>query len=150
VEVINTGIVALGSSELVPLYAEEWIEFGPQLVVVNMSNNDNQPEVFAQNLYRLIDLNRARGIRTLFVLEANSPEEVDDHLPVSHAVMRRVAQERSVPVLDMHAHLAARRDDGFLWWDQVHLTSYGQQLVGDRLRDAIVPMLRSEPETRAP
>jgi hypothetical protein len=37
----------------------------------------------------------------------------------------------------MPRHLAERADDGFLWWDWVHLTSYGQELFAEFLVDEL-------------
>lgn len=54
--------------------------------------------------------------------------------------MRRLGTELRVPLVDMHAHLRSSRDTGFLWWDQVHLTSYGQRLFADKLYGEIMKL----------
>jgi hypothetical protein len=33
----------------------------------------------------------------------------------------------------VHGALAEARDTGFLWWDRVHLTSYGQERLAELL-----------------
>jgi lysophospholipase L1-like esterase len=144
VECIGTGVSALSSEGFLRLYESEWIGFDPRIVVVNASNNDPDPEEFAANLRRLVEIDRARGIATLFVLEANSTERPERRLLPNHAAMRRVALELDVPLVDMHAHLAHRQDDGFLWWDHVHLTSFGQRLVAEKLFEVIQPMVYGE------
>jgi lysophospholipase L1-like esterase len=39
-------------------------------------------------------------------------------------------------VVEVHEPLVAERDGGFLWWDRVHLTSYGQERLARRLLEA--------------
>jgi lysophospholipase L1-like esterase len=141
VECINAGISALGSSDLVARYEQEWIHFDPSLVVINASNNDADPEVFADNLRRFVSLSRARGARTIFVLEANSIEGPQENIGPNHAAMRLVASELGVSVVDMHEHFARIHDEGFLWWDVVHLTSYGQLRLAQKLFEVILPLV---------
>jgi lysophospholipase L1-like esterase len=47
--------------------------------------------------------------------------------------MREVAARHAIPVVEVHDALAAERDSGFLWWDRVHLTSYGQERLARHL-----------------
>ena len=96
---------------------------------------------FAANLERLALFNRERGIRSLFVLEANSRETTGRRAELErfHRLMREVAEKYAIPVIDLDAYLAQPeiRDSGFLWWDYVHLTDYGQGLAGRFIAEAI-------------
>jgi lysophospholipase L1-like esterase len=151
-EVFNVAVTALRSDELLHYYRTAWVEYQPDLLVVNLANND-------QYVYDTLDpggagyraalrafagINRQAGIRTLFVLEANSPER-DVSLEAQYAVMRDVGSEQDVPVVDAHGWLAARFDQGFLWWDYVHLSSFGQDLLAQRLAEAVVEALDQSP-----
>lgn len=131
-ECINAGVSGQTASGLLEVYEQEWLDFGPELVFVILSNNDRDGERFRAALRRLAELNAIHHIETVFVLEANSPEKRAGPPPL-HTVMREVAAERRIPLVDMHDFLRRRADDGFLWWDYVHLTSFGQRLVADRL-----------------
>ena len=52
-----------------------------------------------------------------------------------HKIMRRLGNELGIETFSMHDFL--RKDEirrsGQIWWDYVHLSSYGQALVADWL-----------------
>ena len=75
--------------------------------------------------------------KTLFVLEANSPEV--DKIRDKHAIMRNISRQYHVPLLDLNGYLASDSvyDSGFLWWDLVHLSSYGQELAAEFIAKGI-------------
>jgi lysophospholipase L1-like esterase len=124
------GISGQNSSVLRERYSKEWIEFQPDVVVINLGTNDTNMEAFRANLARFVELNGERGIRTVFALEANSIEHRPTSLP-QHADMRKVAEEKGVEVIDVHGLLKERYDEGFLWWDFVHPTSFGHRLIAE-------------------
>jgi len=139
VEVINTGISALKSDSLIgKFYLRDWINLAPHLVVVNLSNNDAvDTEEFPRNLEALILANRDRGIETLLVKEARSTESRVGGIQVNHARMQVVADQYNIRCIDMHQLVDDNYDEGFFWWDAVHLTSFGQTFVADRLVEVI-------------
>jgi len=136
-ECLNGGICGQDSYGLLAVYEKEWIEFNPQMVVANLSSNDIDANGFGKNLERLIQINEDRGIKTLFVLEPNPvgrwPLET-----VMHDVMGEAAETHHVSIVDMHRYLIDHHDDGFIWWDHVHLTSFGHRLMADGLCSAIM------------
>ena len=138
-EVINTGISALDSRRLIGrFYLQKWINLAPHLVVVNLSNNDaSDTEDLTRNLEALILANRASGIETLLVKEARSTETETEEIAVNHARMQAVADRYGIPCIDMHRLVDDSYDDGFIWWDAIHLTSFGQTFVADRLVEVI-------------
>jgi hypothetical protein len=86
----------------------------------------------------------------VLVLEANSPEVAQDPIPPDenaellkrHGEMREIAKKHGLKVIDLHHYLSdpAVADSGFIWWDFVHLTSYGQKLYAARLlKEAALP-----------
>jgi lysophospholipase L1-like esterase len=140
-EFINAGISGERSGGMWEMYSQEWIRWDPQLVVINLSNNDTDPSRFGENLGKFAELNRVKGVRTLFSLEANSLENAKVGTLENHQIMRQVAEKFSIPVVDLHACLAKETDTGFLWWDFVHLTSYGQELAAQCLEKPLEEML---------
>ncbi len=151
VECINTGIPAFTAPQILPLWTETWSPWAPELVVVNLGNNDRDPEAMEQALEALVVFNRARDIRTVLVLEPNTIEARSERslagLRERHEVLRAVGARHGVPVLDLHAALVARRAEGFLWWDRVHLTAFGHRLMAeemDRHRSVLLPGLESD------
>jgi hypothetical protein len=55
--------------------------------------------------------------------------------------MREIGKEFDVPVIEMHDYLSRHYDDGFLWWDFVHMTSFGQKLFAKYLLQELQPLL---------
>jgi lysophospholipase L1-like esterase len=145
-ECVNGGISAVDSGYLVDVFESEWRRLGARALVIDLGNNDGDAQRLAQNLARLIALARASGAAPLVVLEPNSAEDPGadiESLRGRHAAMRGVAEAGGVPVVDMHAHLAGQEDRGFLWWDSVHLTSFGQRLFAERLLPELQALLRA-------
>lgn len=124
-EVIGAGVSGSNSTELAERYRTTLAAWKPDLLVVNLGNNDSDPEVLRRNLQALA------GPGVVFCQEANSSEATGrlPFLAQKHEQMRGLG----CPVIDLHAHLTEMRDTGFLWWDLVHLTSYGQDAAADYL-----------------
>jgi len=135
------------STELLDMYEKYWIRTEPDLVVINLSHNDADPESLAQNLHRFIALSRENEIGTVLVVE---PTSVRGGMRKRQAV-KRVGEEAGVPVLDLHAYMNSDgiRDSGFLWWDVVHMTSLGQREAASWLAEQLRPLLAKQAEDAA-
>ncbi len=144
VECIEAAIPAARAAHLAPLLEGDWLPLAPHIVVINLASNDRSRETFRRALDAMAAAVRAAGARLLLVQEANAPEAADAGLRVRHAAMAEVAARHGVPVLDMHGHLLALADQGFLWWDEVHLTSFGQRLLAARVAEALAPWVAEE------
>lgn len=141
---LNAGISGARSPRIAALHRERLLALEPDAVVVDLSNNDDDEEAFARALREIVALNGELGIPTLFALEPNSIESRPEPLPL-HATMRAVAQEAGVPVVDVHGALLACYDDGLVWWDFVHPTSFGHRLIADALEPEIGALLGLRP-----
>lgn len=140
-ECINAAVRSYRVVDMARALNEHWLAVGPQTVIVNASNNDvGTPRArFAERLTGLVESALASGARVVLIMEPNSLER-RDYLPVLrrfHATMAEVGARLGVPVIDMHDYLARHWDDGFLWWDWVHLTSFGQRLFAEHLVDEL-------------
>lgn len=139
-EVINAGISGATSKDLADIYLAQWVKLKPKIVIINLSNNDSTSQILKANLERIVAMNKSQNIRTVFMLEPNSPEvakAMSEHLNGNHRIMMRVAEEQGIPYIDMHNFLLNYYDDGFIWWDGVHLTDYGQSRVAGKLYQEI-------------
>jgi hypothetical protein len=105
-------------------------------VVINLSSNDRDQPDFGADIRAFLELNAERGIESLLVAEPNSIEAVHS-IAHNHVVLAGLAADMDVELLDMHEYLAHQIDRGWLWWDFVHLTSFGQDLFARRLAEAI-------------
>ena len=142
--VINTAISGMQAPGLLELYRREWQQAKPDLVIIDLGHNDSRGLAFGTALEGFVETNRARGVPTVFIPEPNASEgPIQSRLQGNHEIMRRVAHTLDVPVIEAHSWLHHKRDSGFLWWDHVHLTSYGQRLLGEYVASELVPILRS-------
>ena len=132
-EVINTAIPGLDGPSLLPIYMEQWLVWQPEAVVIDLGNNDRDAVKLAASLEVFVDLHEERGIRTVFIPEPNTVENRGSlkKLEARHDAMREVAGRRGIPVIEVHQPLVERRDEGFLWWDRVHLTAFGHRLFAE-------------------
>lgn len=128
-EFIPAAVSGQTAIDLVTLYEQHWYVFKPDLLVVNLSSNDDNEAIFAEMLERFVVFTKRQGIPLVFVLEANA---VEHRLAVAnHKTMQLVADKYKIPVVDAHTYMASQQHSGILWWDFVHPTSYGHQILGE-------------------
>lgn len=150
---INAGINGAGTPTLLPSYQQYWLQLAPSVTIINLGCNDrlNSDQVYAENLEGFIKTNEEHHIQTVFVLEATSWEwrnEGNEDGSVglhTHEVMKKVAAAHGIPVIDMNARLKENITRGFLWWDFVHPTSFGHQLIADCIFTELQKVLSAEP-----
>ena len=144
-ESLNLSVSGYRAADLLSEYKSRYRDFQPDLVVINLSNNDGRsPESFAAAMTGFLDFNAAAGIKTILVEEANSSEMAPGkNLFANHRVLRQLGEKYGVPVLPLHGFLSesAKLGNGTLWWDQVHLTSYGQEVTARWLAPQVLNIL---------
>lgn len=150
-ELIDAGLPGEVSTKVREALEKRFAAWQPELLLVNLGNNDRDAAVLARELERIARWGAERGIRVAFVPEPNCIESRSERslrgLREKHAAMREVAGRLGVPVVEVHDALVAERDAGFLWWDRVHLTSYGQERLARLLFEQRARWL--EPEGQA-
>lgn len=137
---LNLGVSAAKARDLVPLVRAIVPLVKPGLVVINLSSNDRASRGFDSQIRKMVERAQAAGAQPVLVLEANAPGTAQG-LVARHAELEALAAEMSLPLIDLHGHLLPLEDSGFLWWDKVHLTTWGQRLAADKLYQEIVPLL---------
>jgi lysophospholipase L1-like esterase len=130
---INAGVLGWKLKYIIKEYEENWMKFSPSIVVLNLSYNDYAEKNFAINLQKLIDINNAANIETIFILEAMSKEVRGSFIEVNHQVMKSIAQKNNIQFINMHQYLASKQGQGLIWWDSIHLSSFGQELVANKI-----------------
>jgi hypothetical protein len=101
-------------------------------------------ENFFAAMAGFLDFNATAGIKTILLEEGRSVEtDSPQGLFANHQILRRLGRKYRVPVLPLHDFLSesARLGNGTLWWDQVHLTSYGQELTAAWLAPQVLNIL---------
>jgi lysophospholipase L1-like esterase len=136
-ELVNAGVSGLVSDEILDFYKNSWKhKLNPDLLVINLATNDKDNPKFENNLRQLITLNQ-RDSKTMLVLEANSMELEPGEIK-NHIIMKRLGKEFQIPVIDLHTYLKTKNDTGIIWWDNVHLTTYGQMLAANLLSNKML------------
>ncbi|MBM4260747.1 MAG: SGNH/GDSL hydrolase family protein [Deltaproteobacteria bacterium] len=147
VESINLAMSGLRAAELLKEYKSRYHAFWPHVMLINLSYNDRRsPEQFAAAIEEFLGLNQAAGIKTLLLQEARSPEPADDkRVLANYEVLRKLGERYAAPVLASNDFLreVSKLRTGALWWDTVHLTSYGQDILADWLAPQVINALRT-------
>ena len=140
---INAGISGEKAPSLFKLYDKDWIRWKPTWVALNLSNNDLSSSKFSEAIQHFLELNQSKGIQTLLILEANTVESIRANLPRNHQILRDLALRFKAPLIDLHSCLAQKHDEGFLWWDFVHLSALGQKEAALCLEEPFRKILNS-------
>jgi lysophospholipase L1-like esterase len=140
IDIINTSVQGASSKTLVDAYIKDWINMNPNIVIINFGSNDwgdtdISEDDFRNNLDRFIKINKEKNIKIILILEPNTLE-INYQNPY-HDVLREVSENNKISLIDLQGYLDGEYDTGLLWWDNVHLTSYGQKIVGTYIYQAI-------------
>jgi lysophospholipase L1-like esterase len=140
---VNPSFKGASSPELYKIYKEKLHFMYPDLTVVNLSTNDSSLETFAKSLNDIATFSRKQNAAVMFVQEANNSNFPRSSLAQKHRIMAEVAEKNDIFCLDMHAYLSSDDmvDSGLLWFDFVHLTSYGQKRAGELIAQHIFTIL---------
>jgi len=143
-EFINAGISGETAARLWEPYQKEWIQWNPKIVILNLSNNDQNSSEFSKYIEAYVKLNQEKGIPTVLILEANARAQIKPHVGKNHQILRDLAKRHDLVLIDLHQCLLEHDDSGFLWWDFVHPTSYGHELEADCIYPTLVEVIRKQ------
>lgn len=141
VNVMNGACEGAVAEQLLELYKESYREYKPDIMVINLGVNDQQRESFGPSLEEFIALNNEDGIKTILMQEAVSPEDPQGR-PKTLAIIREVAEKHGIPLVDSCKYLWNLRTSGFLFWDNVHPTDYGHDLISQSLLPTLMKSLK--------
>ncbi|MBK6604088.1 MAG: SGNH/GDSL hydrolase family protein [Leptospiraceae bacterium] len=146
IECINGGISGFSSESALDFYKENFDKIRPDITVINLSHNDAffgiGPDKYMENLKAMMELNRKNKVTTILSVE---PVEIQFEIvkPYHHA-MKEFAKKENIPLIDMHSEMASKYEEGFLWWDRVHLTSYGNSLFAESMIPTLKKIISQE------
>lgn len=137
-ECLNVAVEGYRIADMRRDLVERWIDWKPDVVIVNAGNNNasTSTKKWEAELMAIVEATRQADSELVLIPEANSMERIFQ-LAVIHGETKRLAQREGLPLIEMHEHLSQRADDGFLWWDWVHLTSFGHELFAEHLVDEL-------------
>jgi lysophospholipase L1-like esterase len=142
-ESINISISAVSPPFLLQEYEQKYLRMEPDLLVINLGTNGINEELVT-GLSGFLEINRAHHIFTVIVLEPNN-SEIQTAIKDKHQIIRSLGARENIPILDLQAYLSdsSVAQSGALWWDFVHLTSYGHSLVAKWLSLQLLPYLKA-------
>jgi lysophospholipase L1-like esterase len=136
---INGGIAGTKTTDYLPIYKEHFNSIKPDIALINFSHNDDNTEKFIENLREFVKFNTEHKVLTIFSIE---PVEIEFLTPnKNQEAMRNLAKELNVPMIDMHTKMLPHYDDGFLWWDRIHFTSFGNALFANEMLEPLKNIL---------
>jgi lysophospholipase L1-like esterase len=142
VQCINAGVSGINSDEITKNYRNYWSsKIKPDICIINLSLNDAGNPAFGNNLEEIININQRTGILTILI-----PEPVERHIvPVStnHQTVKILAEKYGLMAVDIQGYLNDHFDSGFIFWDCVHLTDFGQELFADKLYQELKEPLKT-------
>jgi lysophospholipase L1-like esterase len=130
---LNVAVCGAYASTQWAAFEAQWARTEPELAVIDLGNNDKDPRAFEQGIERFLAYGREHGVRVVLVLEPNYDRHDNPALRANHALLRALGERYGVPVVDVHAEVARRAGEGFVWWDHVHPTSFGHALLAEIL-----------------
>lgn len=132
---VNASKSGSNSTELLERYRSHLMSLSPDLLVIWLSANDSRRPNFRENLEAFLARNETSMTETLLIKE---PLALDSFFnDRGHREMDEVVEKTGTPSFDLHARLQDHVNDGILYWDFVHLTSFGQRLVSQLVADEI-------------
>jgi lysophospholipase L1-like esterase len=147
-ESLNLGVSGSQASKLWKTYQAQYASFAPDLMVINLSCNGSLAELSA-GVEGFLEWNRTHGTRTVLVEEPVVNPKVRwnpelEPIDLKYAKLKEEGKTFGVSVLPMNEFFGDQsvRQTGFLWWDYVHQTPYGQELAARWLEPRLLHELR--------
>jgi lysophospholipase L1-like esterase len=137
--VVNGSEHGTNSHELLKRCKDHLYLFRPSIVLINLSTNDATAQ-FHEGLQALLDWTKAIGSKVIFIQEANTIEIQRGALLKKHGIMSEIAMQAKAPVFGLNQFMSQNDiyDSGILWWDPVHMTSYGQRKAAEYLSQKLI------------
>lgn len=125
---LNIGIRSAVSETFVNLL-EEVINSKPEKIFFILSHNDEDPKKHKENIDHLFKTWSRLNIPVVAVLEPNN-YSLETPSPLHYNILSTSRKYR-LKTIDPLAYFKLKQDSGWIWWDEVHLTDYGHNLLAD-------------------
>ena len=108
---------------------------GPvKILFLIVGHNDYGNARFREQLEELLALVDTKVTSIWLLQEPVSPENIKA-MKEAYGVVSLVAQKTGAHYFDASRALEYKVDEGFLWWDRIHLTDFGQSLMAEFVHD---------------
>ena len=144
-ETLNLSVNGASPTEQIERYRGYIPFISPDLVILNFSNNGSSDDLLEESLREFVELNQTYGAKTVLLKEANSEERDSEWILRRHERVSKVGLETNSPVLDLHGFMNNKEiyDSGFLWWDWVHMSTFGQKVAAQWLVFQLAPYIKN-------
>jgi lysophospholipase L1-like esterase len=131
--VINLARRGANSQQQLDAYRRDVSHLGSHTLVVNLANNDSDPSTFQQAIYEITSIATATNGRVILIEEP--VERFRPGLRKKYQALARVADTLDLTLLRPSVIFSdtTTKNSGHLWWDTVHLTSYGQSILARQI-----------------
>lgn len=131
VQVINTGISSLNSELLLKYYKDNPTAHLTDLCIINLGCNDFENSGYRSNLKEFLQINAQNQVETIFITEPIA--EANSKYRNNQYITKSIADSSGKMLLDMQTFMDGEMENGYLYWDFIHLTNYGQELFAEEL-----------------
>ena len=141
--VMNASVSGQESGSLLKFHKYITRFLRPDICLINLSFNDrdNDTSVFRRNLEYFLSINEEDGVKTIMIPEISNPDTKNTRSEIKVALNRKVVHgvgdRYGVPIIGMQDTIWTMRDQGFLFWDDVHLTDFGQEVYAAVLLEKV-------------
>lgn len=124
-------------------YYRIYSDFNPNLIVINLGNNDTESDL-SSNLTHFLEYCKKNAIQVVLLKEPNTTEKNLNYIYYKHNIIEKLGKDFNFPVYNAHGFFQSEsiKDSGLLWWDNVHLTDFGQHIFAEWLSDIMWNDLR--------
>lgn len=145
-ESLNISISGGRVKEIKKFYEENLSAFHPDLVVIDLAFNDSPEELEADLPGWLEEFKKASRI---VMIKEPTNNEVGYPNEERQEKAEEIAQRLRIPFLPLHDYMNDPETfrKGLVWWDVVHMTSFGQKLAAAWLDPQILKAFKSTPST---
>jgi hypothetical protein len=145
-ECLNTGFPRSNPYELtdirVDYYMKELTKLNQKIVVFIIPTPFYDPNLLKFN--ELIQFNNSHEIKTIILVIAESIEYYSQDSPLPYN-WKEFFDKNNLNVMGLNDYFIKNYDRGFLFWDRVHLTDYGQELAAAYIYKIIRQEIGTQP-----
>ncbi len=104
-------------------------------VFINLAYNDTQSDTHSANMRKLVQEFKQISEQVILIIEPYNT--VFNKLSINQENIVNTCQEAQIKCINPMNELTEKYDSGFIWWDMIHLTDYGQKLMADIINKSL-------------
>lgn len=136
VNCFNVAIQGASSKDYLA-HIDLFLKYPVDHVLLNFSHNDLNNDDFKQDMENIIKKFLEKKTKVTLIQEPHNYVDLDSPILAeeNHESLFELSKKYSLALVDMQRKFEEKdvRDSGQIWWDHVHLTSYGHKVFVDYL-----------------